>query len=377
VASHPPIKVCHLASGDLWAGAEVQLFTLLESLLKEESLALSVILLNPGKLADKLNELGIEITVLSEKETGFKKLRCQVIERLLTINPDIVHTHRYKENILAATSKRKCRIKYLVQTVHGIGEPVIGLVQQKSRIYDLINKACTRIYFDKVIAVSADIQSRLNGVYSANKIVAIHNGIDPDKIMSTRSAAAVRNEFQIASGDPIIGVIGRMVRVKAYDKFLLMAREVLKSYPNAKFFIVGDGPLKAELENKAAQLEISQSVFFTGFRNDIYDFVNALDVFVISSIHEGIPMVLLEAMALKKAIVSTAVGGIIEVLVDGVSGLLVKSGQPDDIADACFCILKNNDLKVRLGNEARRRLDAEFSINMLRNRMLGLYNQLM
>jgi glycosyltransferase involved in cell wall biosynthesis len=166
-----------------------------------------------------------------------------------------------------------------------------------------------------------------------------------------------------------------MVPIKAYDLFLSMAKEILKANSQARFMLVGDGPQKQLLRDMAEKMNIADRVIFPGFRDDIVDIINAFDIFVISSFHEGVPMALLEAMALKKAIVSTAVGGIREVIQDGVSGLLVPSQKPQALSDACLRILGDSNLRHRLEAAASRRIDEEFSIDTLRERIIRLYNE--
>ena len=351
------------------------MYTLVEGLVGVPGLEFSAIVLNQGKLASKLKELGITVTIIEESRNDFFKLRRLAIESLRNKNIDIIHSHRFKENILAASLKRRCKIKRLVQTIHGANEPRRGLASVKSRFFSSLNRYVTRRYFDAMIPVSEDIKGQLSGYYPDTKLHAIHNAIDPRKIKPAISREAVRAEFGIETGAPLIGAAGRMVPVKAYDKFLGMAKLILETRPEARFLLIGDGPLQKSLEDMAAKINIREQVIFPGFRDDIIDIVNALDIFVFSSSHEGIPMALLEAMVLKKAVVSTAVGGINEVIENGVSGVLTASQTPKDLADACLRVLDDKKLLADLGEAAARRVDEEFSIDMLRNRVVRLYQE--
>ena len=376
MAGHKTINVCQIISGDLWAGAEVQMYTLMETLIRQPDLHLSAIVLNHGKLASKLMELGLDVAVLDESRSDFVKLRRLTIEYLRDKNIDIIHSHRFKENILAASIRKRCKVKYLVQTVHGIGEPRRGIVAIKSRLMASFNRAVTRRYFDKIITVSDDIQQQLGGHYPASKLITIHNAVDPDRIKPASDRRAVREQFGISPDTPLIGAAGRMVPVKAYDFFLSMAHIILESNPDVRFMLIGDGPLKQSLQDMAVKMNIQDKVIFPGFRDDIIDIVNALDIFVFSSFHEGVPMALLEAMALKKAVVSTAVGGICEVLQDGVSGSLVEPRSPQALADACLTLLGDKGLMEKYASNAFERLSAEFSSNILGGRVSSLYNGL-
>jgi glycosyltransferase involved in cell wall biosynthesis len=367
------ISVCHLASGDLWAGAEVQMFTLLQALRDEKTLELSAIILNPGKLSEQLKNIGIEVTVLDENRDNFFQLRRKMIGILRGRNIDIIHSHRYKENILAALVKNRCGIKRLIQTIHGISEPGRGFAMYKARAYAVANRAFSKRYFDRIITVSGDIERRLQKKLPASRLITIHNAIDPQAVKVRKTADEIRREFNIDGQAPIIGATGRMVAVKAYDLFLETARLILEKRPDTRFMLVGDGPLRESLQELSRRLNIADKVIFPGFREDIIDIMNAFDLFMVSSFHEGVPMALLEAMSLKKAIVSTAVGGINEVIEDGVSGLLVEPSSVDALAGACLRIIEDASLKRELEIAAAKRIEEQFAIDILRKRVMSLY----
>jgi L-malate glycosyltransferase len=371
------IKVCHLMSGDLWAGAEVQLFTVLDSMKTEPGVGISVILLNDGKLAQKLRESGFDTRVIDENKYGFFQIRKMIAEHLLDRKVDIIHSHRYKENILAALVKRKCGVKALVQTVHGTTEHFTGWKMLKARLYTALNNYYTKKYFDRILPVSYDIAHELASWYGPERLVTIHNAVDMDKIESTRSADDVRNEFGLDSNDRVIGTAGRMVPVKGYDLLLEAAAMMLDSQPSVRFLLAGDGPERTALERKCRDLHLDAKVQFIGFRDDITDIINCLDLFVMSSHHEGIPMVLLEAMALKKPVVCTSVGGIKEIVEDGISGLLVEPGDARRLAESCLSMLDDSELRMKLGTAARKRISDEFSTGMQKKRLMTVYGDLM
>jgi glycosyltransferase involved in cell wall biosynthesis len=376
MGTNQKIRVCHLVSGDLWAGAEVQMFTLLKALSNEQSLDLSAIVLNPGELAERLKEIGIDVVALDESKDNFFQLRRKIIKILRYRKTDIIHSHRYKENVLAGSIKKKCGVGYLIQNVHGISERFKGFALFKARIYSAINRIFTRRYFDKIIAVSDDIKQLLREIYPQSHLITIHNAVDPIVIISSKTAEDIRREFNIDFKAPIIGVTGRMAPVKAYDLFLRAANIILDNLPAARFMLVGDGPYRPSLQELSVQLKIADRVIFTGFRTDIFDIINTFDIFVISSHHEGVPMALLEAMSLKKPIVSTAVGGINEVIEDGVSGLLVEPNSAVDLAGACLKILNDPVLKSTMEDGAYARIEKEFNIEVQAKKVLALYREL-
>jgi len=369
------IKVCHLISGDLWAGAEVQMFTLVRGLRKVPGLSLSAVILNEGKLAAKLREEAFDITVIDESEHGFWEILKQLRKTLAGRNIDIIHSHRYKENILAGMLKKKGGVKHLVQTVHGLHEKLSGIRKIKMAMTSKINYYYARRYFDRIVPVSFDIKSGLGRYLDQSKMIVIHNGVDTDSLQVNGPAAELKAELGIKAGQPVIGTAGRLVPIKGYDIFIDMAKSILDMRPDAVFLLVGDGPLKQELQDKAEKLNIIRSLKFLGFRDDIMDLLNCLDLFVITSHHEGIPMVLLEAMALKRAIVATAVGGVNEIIENGKSGSLVNPGDAGALAAACLAILGDVNRRHTLEVGAADRISEEFSIEIQTRRMSDLYRK--
>ena len=353
------------------------MYTLVTSLKTVRELNISTILLNEGNLATKLRDVGLEVSVIEESKNGFFRILSLIKKTLRNKEIDILHTHRYKENILGAFLKKSGTVHYLVQTVHGIGEPFKGIKVLKARFYSFLDLYYTRKYFDKVQTVSFDIRNKLSDKIDPDRLVTIHNAIDPANIIITRATDEIRRELGMGNNQPIIGTAGRMVPVKGYNVFLNMAKIILKKTPEARFLLVGDGALKQELEDMAQKLGIEKEVKFLGFRDDIIDIINCLDIFVISSYHEGIPMILLEAMALKKAVVATAVGGINEIIENDVSGLLVKSGNAQALADSCIKVIDDGDVKNKLENGALKRINKEFISKIQRDAVVEIYHELM
>lgn len=376
MGTNKKIKVCHLISGDLWAGPEVQLYSLLMSLKRVPFLDISVIILNEGKLAEKLRKSNFSVRVIEESKYTFFKIFSLVKNELKHKGIDILHTHRYKENVLGGMLKKRCKIKRLVQTVHGLSEPFTGIKRLKIYLYSKLNQYFTSNYFDKVLTVSFDMQKKLSRIIAVDRLITIHNAINTAALKVERTKDEVKEELGIGKDHPIIGSVGRMVPIKGYDVFLKAARLIFQAKPEVRFILAGDGPLKTELERKTEDMGLGSAVKFLGFRNDILEIINCFDIFVVSSYYEGIPIVLLEAMALKKATVATGVGGVKEIIEDGTSGFLVESGNADGIASACVKFLDNPEIMKKAGIEAKKRVEDEFSVEIQKERLLRLYNEM-
>ncbi len=370
------IKVCHIVSGDLWAGAEVQMYTIAQSLSSDPKIDLFVILLNDKELAAKLRDLPVETLVIDEAKFGFRKITEKAFDALKGKSIDILHSHRYKENILAARLKKRLGIKYAVQTVHGASEPMSGLRKLKAKAYSTINRYYSRRYFDKIITVSADLRNQLESVFPENKLINIHNSVNRANLRVSKDRADVLKEFGIENDAIVIGTAGRMVPIKGYDIFIEMAKILSDKYPKSRFLLVGEGPLLADLKTRTADLGLTDKVIFPGFRKDVPDILNALDIFVISSHHEGIPMIVLEAMALNLAIVSTSVGGITEIIEPDISGILTKAGDPKALADSCEKLIADPSLRRRIQVAAGKRIENEYSAHIQKQRLVDLYTRL-
>lgn len=374
---HETIKVAHLISGDLWAGAEAQAYTMICSLASVPELELSAIVLNQGKLADLLTQSGIRVSVIDETTHGFFGLY-RAIGKELTDHPvDILHSHRYKENILAAMVKGKGSPKKLVQTIHGITELFSGVKGLKVGLYNRLNRFVTGRCFERILPVSQDIAKSFCARFAQARVVTIHNAVEVAKVAPSRTAELVRREWGISPDYLIVGTVGRMAPVKNYELFLESARLIRKQNPQVVFVLAGDGPQKSRYEALARDLGLADAVRFLGFRHDVWDVLNALDLFVMSSHHEGIPVVLLEAMALGKACVSTEVGGIGEVIEPGVSGILTRPGDAAAMAIACRELLENPADRQRLGAAAKRRIAQEFATDRQRERLTALYREIL
>jgi len=244
------------------------------------------------------------------------------------------------------------------------------------RIYELCDRGVTHLCVNKLIAVSSDIEKVLCVKYGAQRVIRIHNGIDLEVLSKSRARDEVRRELGVDSNCLLVGTVGRLTAVKGHEYLLKTAQLMLQKRRNVKFVIVGDGPLKVELQSLAAQLGITENVAFLGHQDDACALMEAMDLFVLPSLHEGIPMVILEAMALGRPVVASRVGGIPEVITDTVHGLLVSAGDPAGIAQACLKLVEDRNLAERYGQAGRARVEQQFSSVVMGGKVANLYRQL-
>ncbi len=371
------MRVCHVAMGDLWAGAEVQLLSLMRYLARLPGFECSVILFNEGRLAEELRKLPVSLTVISEQTFSPMGIAYRLAKALRKIRPDVVHTHKYKDSFIGTLVARSLGIPYVVRIVHGLPEPFMGLRNAKMVAYTAADRLMTGWFVDRVVAVSSDIEKVLIGMYGSNRVSCIHNGIDLEAVRVTTSREAFRRKWQIPEDAVVIGTVGRLVPVKGHAILLDATRILQASIGNVALVLVGDGPLRKDLEANAKRLGLEKSVIFAGQQDQSYDFMNMMDVFVLPSLHEGIPMVVLEALALQRPVVATRVGGIPEVIEHGQTGFLAEPSDASSLARLLQRLVEDLPMAVSIGKAGRTRVEEKFTARTMAGKTAELYEQVL
>jgi len=349
------LKVLHVASGDLWAGAEVQLFTLAKALHTRADISVCVVLLNYGRLEQELYNAGINVFVLDESKLSGLRILSLLVQTIREQNPDVVHTHRLKENILGSIAAFIAGRTPSMSTMHGAPEHPPSWWEFRKRILFSLNAFCMRFLQQKVIAVSDDLAEILRKEFPAEHIRVIENGIDLSVIHNERvsrpAKQGIYSQFEV-------GLSGRLVTVKRIDLYIETAQYFRVNYPHlrANFHIYGDGPMRKELEALSERSGTGNIVFFEGHSSDMIRQLMRLDVLLMTSDHEGLPMILLEAMALEIPVIAHAVGGIPGLLDYGACGILVNEQNPRDYAEAIYKIACNTESLSNMVQNARTRV---------------------
>lgn len=369
-----PLNVCQIMSADLWAGAEVQVATLCTYLAGRDDVRLSAVLLNEGQLARELRALGVDVAVFDERHHSAFRTVQRIAEFLAERKVHLVHMHRYKDTIVGTAAAKLAGVPHVVRTVHGLTETMVGWDRAKLRAFETIEKAVLWSFADRVIAVSEGMAEMLTRAgHRSSSVVAVHNGVDLSRIRALRSRDGVREDLGIPADAVLIGTAGRLSPVKAQCSLLRAARRILDERPEARFVVAGDGPRREELQALAETLGVARQSVFAGVRMDIYDVIASMDIFVLPSLSEGIPMALLEAMALGRPVVASAVGGIPEMIQHGTNGLLVPPADPKALADACLELTGDPDRAAAMGAAARRTVEASFSHEANGAAVLAMY----
>ncbi len=291
--------------------------------------------------------------------------------------PAIVHTHMAKAGTVGRLAARLARVPIVVHTYHGhVFHSYFGPLKTKAFIQ--IERALGRTT-DLILTVGEKQRQEIlgYGIGSPAKLRSVPLGLELEPFVeSPRHRGEFRAELGVSEGTRLIGIIGRLVPVKGHTVFLKAARLVLSRTSNVRFLIVGDGELRSELEAQARDLGIDGGVTFLGWRHDLPRVYADLDLVVLSSYNEGSPVALIEAMAAGRAVVSSDVGGVSDVVSDGVNGLLVPPREPEKLADAIVRVLSSEAVLLKMEAAGREAVYPKYSIGRLVSDVRGIYDEL-
>jgi len=292
----------------------------------------------------------------------------QVCRRL---QPDIWHGHDYKSDPLGLLLRRRRREMFLVSTVHGWGVP-----GRRVRLYRWIHQLCLR-GFDRVICVSEDLKRQCVRAGISTRICrVIENGVDTDFYARHESPSAAKVRLGFPSEVFLVGAVGRLSAEKDYPTLLRAARRLTEARLAIRVVIVGEGPEYDRLTRLIRQENLQPTVTLAGFQPDTLPYYQAFDALVITSLDEGLPNVLLEAMACELPVVATPVGGIGRLIRDGVTGLTIRPGDDAGLADA-LRRLCDADLRLKLGRAGREVVREGYAFERRMQRVLAVYRELL
>ena len=330
----------------------------------------SVVSLSPGSAVRKLERAGIDVTVIDEPDdaiaTGI------LAAHLSDVRADVVHNHMYRAEIVGtkaaiALGEAGHRRPWVISTVHS------------SRIrsdedQDQLRRLTSSI--DHLIVVSNSIDRKVveEGRTAAPRSM-IYNGVDLDRYDHQEPCCTLREEYGMEPWSPIVGVVGRLELEKGHPTLLEAWPHVLRSVPDAYLIVVGEGSRLDALHDIARDMKILHRVVFTGRRDDIPAVTAAFDVAVLPSYREAQGLTILEAMALSRPVVASNVGGIPEMIQDGVNGLLVPPHDPPALAAAIVRLLQDHPLADMLGRAGHDLVHDRFCVQLMVKAVQDLYDE--
>ncbi|KUG04981.1 glycosyltransferase [hydrocarbon metagenome] len=356
-------RILHFIGGGELGGAEELLLTLMKLLDKDQYEA-HLICLCQGPFAELARQYGFQATVIPMRHkfdlSTIKPIRQYLLENQI----DLVHTHGVRANLVARTAAKK------------EGLPVVTTFHSVLRYdYDSVYKAllakyltiATNKYTDRFIAISRAIKKEIleMGVPD-NKIEVIHNGLDTSKYGEPRDPRETRKKLGLDPDKYTVAMIARLHPVKGHQYFLQAAREVIDDGIDAQFLIIGEGIYRDKIKLWIKELALEEAVVMPGYYSPIEDIYGLCDVLCVPSLMEGLGMVVLEAMYFNVPVVASNIGGIQEIIEDGINGMLVQPCDSKGLADAVISVLTDRGKVEDFKQQGQETLQAFSPENMAR-----------
>ena len=360
------VAICSV--GELFGGVERHILGLLTGLQSHGVDAL-LILFHDGELAAQVRSQGIDPIILPGRNRSTWSTSQVLAEILRRRQIRVVHVHGYKATVICALAHRRHQF-VMVKTVHGLPEPMAGrpLHALRDKFYHSLDAIATRMADSTVCYVTEELRLQQARAHSRLLTTVIPNGVaNMDKVQFQRPPDLCEDWFNLA-------IVGRLDTVKGHH----VAIEAI-SNPNVPedvhLQIIGVGPTEAELRELVNARGVADRVHFLGFRRNVYDYLAHCDVLLMPSLHEGLPYTLLEAMALKTPIIASRVGGLAEVLEEGITGLLPPQGNSASLAIAIVKLQHDTEYRQRLAENACGLQRAHYSIDEMSSRYKAIYQQ--
>jgi glycosyltransferase involved in cell wall biosynthesis len=372
-----PIKTCLMIDRAFLGGGQKNVLALAEGL--DRSLFEVTVCSRPdGPLREALQHRGIPHRPIPFRKRFSFRLISDVRALLREGGFDILHTHGGVAGFYGRRAARASRVPVVIHTFHGIHYLHTHALAPRAAFIAL-DRRLSR-HSDAVICVSDSVrdQSLAYRLVPEDKLTVIRNGIDFDLVLPSESEEfrTQASRLGLDSARPLIGTVARLDPVKGLPVLLKAAPRIRSQHPAARFVIVGDGPEKAHLVALTQELRAREYVHFLGERADALSWMGRCDVFVLPSLQEALPYVILEAAALAKPVVASEVGGIRELVKNQETGLLVPPGDPAALADAVIRLTEDPDLAQSLGRKLRSSLSEEYSLSRMLQQTQDLYLRL-
>jgi glycosyltransferase involved in cell wall biosynthesis len=336
-----------------------------------------------GSLIEETRARGVRLTILPdllrEISPAHDLLALVNLARLMRANRyDIVHTHSSKAGILGRIAARLAGVPAIVHTVHGwsFHDQMSPRVR---RTYILLERMAASITGAMIVVTRKDIDKGLReGIGRPEQYRLIHSAIpleefDPQKI----DRAGARQALGLPPGAPVLGNVGRFSAQKNPLDWVRVAGRVARLLPECRFLLVGDGPLRPQVEALLQAEGIAERTTLTGLRRDVPAMLAAMDVFLLTSLWEGLPRVLPQALAMQAPVVASRVDGSAEAIQDGETGYLCDPADLDGLAYQCAGLLRDRELRQRLGRRGREFAVQEFDLRRMVAQIDALYRELM
>ncbi|MDI6780844.1 MAG: glycosyltransferase [bacterium] len=363
------IRLMFLITSTYTGGAEKILWEIIKRL-KDKNFAIKICSLKPkGEYADKIEKMGIEVSSLNIRTfPGFRKL-FSLIKEISSFKPDILHCFLYKAIQAGRVTGRLAGVKHILSSPR-------TNYRTKNVVFLKTDRFLKR--FDSS-AICESLSTRdfliTHLGYQPDKAITIPNGIDVEEWkFSEELRKKIRKEMEIDDEIKVIGFAGRIDRQKGLEYLLDASLEIIKERKGkVRFLIVGEGNQLDSLKKMADKMGISEFYIFTGFRNDIKATLSAMDIFAFPSLLEGMPNVVLEAMACERPVIGTEIDGTKEIIDNNYTGILIPPANSEIIQKEILRLLDDEDKAAKIGKAARKKMEEKFSIDAMVERYIEFY----
>ena len=365
------VKVVHLITELSIGGAQQALYRLLANMERERFEIQALCLYNGDKaIARQIQALGIAVIDLKMA----RKWRVDSLWRLFLwlrrAQPEILHTWMFHANIPGRLVGKLAGVPIIVSSERTMG--------QEGKFRQRLNKLTSSLA-DRVTCVSQQVARYAENEIGIDpeKILVVPNGIDLTQFEKLPSQKQARALFDLPQTGPLVGAVGRPRPVKGYGYLLEAWSRLAAIYPDGRLIFVGDGPDRQVLQERASHLGIERQVIFLDDQLNIPQLLPALDILALPSLHEGMPNVVLEAMAASVPVVATAVGGTPEVVADGETGLLVSPRSAAALAGALTTLIDDPERMKLMGGAGRQRILQDFNLTQTVRLTESLYDEML
>ncbi|WP_037306753.1 glycosyltransferase [Ruegeria halocynthiae] len=362
------IRLLYIIDSLRIGGAETLLLDLLDAAQKRGD-QVKVAYFTPGPLEAEVARRGVEAVRLSQHGLRDPRALLRALRLTRDWDPHIVHTHLIKSDLVGQLAARLLSRRRVI-TLHNT-DP-----WRKKRVLSGIYRTLTS-GADACLAVTENVADHVAhyGGYDRDQIEVVQNGVDLDRFAAGQAQPMDLTQFGVPENAVVLAKIGRVTAQKDHENFLQAISLLRDRNLNLHVLIVGDGELSGVVQERARSLGLGDDqLTFTGNLRDMPALLAAIDIFVLASKWEGLPMALLEAMASEVPVVSTAVGGIPDLINDGVNGMLVAPSDPSALAGALEHMIADADARRLLGEVGRGTVESRFSGAAMMDRLWSIYN---
>ncbi|QAA35033.1 glycosyltransferase family 4 protein [Clostridium manihotivorum] len=362
-------RILHVVATDRLSGAEKVVSDICTNLSNKFS---AIVVCSGGELKQYYEERGLKVYLADVNRISPMEI-IKIKNILKEENINLVHAHDVKASIASQIACGSLNIPVIshihVNYTWMKDNKLMSAIDKHFRRKYSLSIACSELvkkyYLDNNDTVNKEKITYLDNAFNFNEFNKINLG-DTNKL---------RDVLKISEKDFVFGYLGRLIEIKGVDLLIESFSNIAREHSNVKLLIVGDGTERVKLEKLVKNLNVEESVIFTGYQKNTYDYMELFDCFILPSIREGLPIAMLEAMAMRKAVISTAVAGVVKLIDSGYNGLILKNRNEKELIEAMISLLNDNEKKKQLAENAYNCLKDNYDINNYVEKLEVIYSR--